>query len=198
MLQDAVSRFNQRFPKVALIILLTLPFANLVYLGLHDDLSADPVEYVLHYTGIWALRLLLLTLAITPLRQLFGAPVLIRFRRILGIATWVYATLHFAVYLSLDLQFDFAHLWQDILKRPYITVGFLAWLLMTPLALTSSNRAVRALGRRWKKLHRLIYLITLLACLHFIWLVKADLFEPLIYTAIALLLLFYRLVKASR
>ena len=189
---------NLFWPKVALIILLTLPFANLVYLGLHDGLSADPVEYVLHYTGLWALRLLLLTLAITPLRQLFGVPVLIRFRRILGLATWVYATLHFAVYLSLDLQFDFAHLWQDILKRPYITVGFLAWLLMTPLALTSSNRAVRALGRRWKKLHRLIYLVTLLACLHFIWLVKADLSEPLIYTAIALLLLFYRLVKASR
>jgi sulfoxide reductase heme-binding subunit YedZ len=186
------------WPKAALILLLAGPLANLVYLGWHDGLSADPVEFVLHYTGLWALRLLLLTLAISPLRELLGLPVLVRFRRILGVATWFYATLHFAVYLVLDLQLDFAHLGEDILKRPYITVGFLAWLLMTPLALTSSNRAVRALGRRWKKLHRLIYLIVLLACLHFIWLVKADLLEPLIYTAIALGLLFYRLIRASR
>ncbi len=184
--------------KTALIVLATMPFFNLVYLGLHDNLSADPVEYVLHYTGIWALRFLLLTLAITPLRWLLNVPPVVRFRRILGLSTWAYATLHFTVYLALDLQFDFAHLGEDIAKRPYITVGFLAWLLMTPLALTSSKRAVKALGRNWKKLHRLIYLIALLACLHFIWLVKADLLEPLIYTIITLALLFYRLTRAAR
>lgn len=186
------------WPKLALAAVLALPLVNLIYLGLHDSLSADPVEFVLHYTGIWTLRLLLLTLAVTPLRQLFNAPILVRFRRILGVTTWIYATLHFAVYLVLDLQLDFAHLWEDIIKRPYITVGFAAWLLMTPLAITSNNRSMRALGRRWKSLHRLIYVIVLLACLHFIWLVKADLLEPLIYTAIALILLFYRLLKAGR
>ncbi len=184
--------------KAALVILAAMPVAILFYRGLHDDLSADPVEYILHYTGIWALRFLLITLAVTPLRRLFNLPVLLRFRRILGVTAWIYASLHFGVYLVLDLQFDLAHLGEDIIKRPYITVGFLAWLLMTPLALTSSNRAVKALGRRWKQLHRLIYIIVLLACLHFIWLVKADLLEPLIYTAIALILLFYRLLQTNR
>ena len=184
--------------KAALVILAAMPVAILFYRGLHDDLSADPVEYILHYTGIWALRFLLITLAVTPLRRLFNLPVLLRFRRILGVTAWIYASLHFGVYLVLDLQFDLAHLGEDIIKRPYITVGFLAWLLMTPLALTSSNRAIKALGRRWKQLHRLIYIIVLLACLHFIWLVKADLLEPLIYTAIALILLFYRLLQTNR
>lgn len=160
-----------------------------------DALGADPVAEIEHRLGLWALRLLLLTLAITPLRQLTGWIVLVRFRRMLGLYTFAYASLHLAAYAVLDLRGDWPLLLEDIAKRPYITVGFLAWLLLVPLAITSTRGWMRRLGRRWAQLHRLVYAVAVLAVLHFWWLVKSDLREPALYAGIAVLLLGWRVLR---
>lgn len=157
-----------------------------------DALGADPVAEMEHFLGLWALRILLLTLAVTPLRQLTGQPVLLRFRRMLGLYAFAYATLHFAVYLVLDLGGYWAQVFEEIAKRPYITVGFAAWLLLVPLAVTSTQGWIRRLGRRWAKLHRLVYAIAVLAVLHFWWVVKSDFREPMLYAALLGLLLGWR------
>ncbi|NUO77871.1 MAG: protein-methionine-sulfoxide reductase heme-binding subunit MsrQ [Lysobacter sp.] len=161
-------------------------------------LGADPVAEIEHRLGLWALRLLLLTLAITPLRQLSGQPVLLRFRRLLGLYAFFYASLHLAAYLVLDLRGYWTQIFEEILKRPYITVGFLAWLLLVPLAITSTQAMMRRLGRLWGRLHQLIYAIAVLAVLHFWWLVKSDIREPLLYAAILTLLLGWRAWKKLR
>ncbi|KAB7769309.1 protein-methionine-sulfoxide reductase heme-binding subunit MsrQ [Xanthomonas maliensis] len=160
-----------------------------------DALGADPVAEIEHRTGLWALRLLLLTLAITPLRQLTGQSAVLRFRRMLGLYAFVYASLHLAAYLGLDLRGYWTQLFEEIVKRPYITVGFAAWLLLVPLAITSTQGWMRRLKRRWGQLHRLIYAIGLLAVLHFWWLVKSDIREPALYAAILAVLLGWRLFK---
>lgn len=160
-----------------------------------DALGADPVAEIEHRLGLWALRLLLLTLAITPLRQLTGWTVLLRFRRMLGLYSFAYASLHLAAYAVLDLRGDWPLLLEDIAKRPYITVGFLAWLLLVPLAITSTRGWMRRLARRWAQLHRLVYAVTVLAVLHFWWLVKSDLREPALYAGIAVLLLGWRVLR---
>lgn len=157
-----------------------------------DALGADPVAEVEHRTGLWALRLLLLTLAITPLRQLTGQSVLLRFRRMLGLYAFVYATVHLAAYLGLDLRGYWTQIFEEIVKRPYITVGFLAWLLLVPLAITSTQGWMRRLKRNWGKLHKAIYAIGVLAVLHFWWLVKSDIREPLLYGGILAVLLCWR------
>lgn len=157
-----------------------------------DALGADPVAEIEHRTGLWALRLLLLTLAITPLRQLTGQPVLLRFRRMLGLYAFFYACVHLGVYLGLDLRGYWAQIFEEIVKRPYITVGFTAWLLLIPLAITSTQGWMRRLKRNWGKLHKAIYAIGVLAVLHFWWLVKSDIREPLLYAAILALLLGWR------
>jgi len=160
-----------------------------------DALGADPVAAIEHELGTWALRLLLLTLAVTPLRQLTGQPVLLRFRRMLGLYAFAYASLHFAAYLLLDLRGYWAQVFEEIAKRPYITVGFAAWLLLVPLALTSTQGWMRRLGRAWGRLHALVYAIAVLAVLHFWWIVKSDYREPLLYAAILALLLGWRAWK---
>jgi len=157
-----------------------------------DALGADPVAEVEHFTGLWALRLLLLTLAITPLRRLTGQPVLLRFRRMLGLYAFFYACLHLAAYLVLDLGGYWTQLFEEIAKRPYITVGFAAWLLLVPLAVTSTRGWMRRLGSRWGQLHRLVYAVGVLAVLHFWWLVKSDVREPALYAAILAALLGWR------
>jgi len=186
--------------KTIIFILLLCPLLMLVYWGFYDQLklTAEPVEYILHYTGIWALRILLLTLAMTPLRLLTKQVVFIKLRRMIGLYVFFYVSLHLLVYTWLDLQLDFAHLWEDIIDRPYITVGFLAWLMLIPLTVTSNKKMIRKLGKKWKKLHQSIYIITILACLHFIWLVKKDLLEPIIYASIAGILLGFRIFKHIR
>lgn len=161
-------------------------------------LGADPVAAIEHFLGLWALRLLMVTLAVTPLRQLTGQAVLLRFRRMLGLYVFFYATLHFAAYLVLDLRGYWSQIFAEIAKRPYITVGFAAWLMLVPLAATSMQRAMRALGRRWGQLHRLVYAIAVLAVLHFWWLVKSDIREPALYAAITAVLLGWRLYKRLR
>jgi sulfoxide reductase heme-binding subunit YedZ len=163
---------------------------------LHDawfgQLGADPVAALTHRSGDWALRLLLLTLAVTPLRRFTGWRWPLSYRRMLGLHTFAYACLHFSVYLVLDLGGYWAQILDDVVKRPFITVGFLAWLGLLPLAATSNRAAMRQLGRRWGLLHRLVYPIAVLAVLHFIWQVKADLREPLIYAAVLAALLLAR------
>ena len=178
-----------------------LPFAWLLcgafgWLGL--DLGADPVKKLEHECGSWALKFLLITLLVTPLRQLAGLSHLPRLRRMLGLFAFFYAVLHFSVYLSLDLEFNFRTLFADIAKRPYITLGFAALLLLIPLAVTSTNKMMRRLGRRWQKLHRLIYVIAVLGVWHFYWQVKRDVREPLIYAAILAVLLGYRWLKSRQ
>lgn len=160
-----------------------------------DALGADPVAEIEHRTGLWALRLLLATLALTPLRQLSGQAVLIRFRRMLGLYAFFYACLHLAAYLALDLRGYWTQIFEEILKHPYITVGFAAWLLLVPLALTSTQGWMRRLKRHWGRLHRLVYAIGVLAVLHFWWLVKSDIREPALYAAILAALLGWRAWK---
>ncbi|KAF1717984.1 protein-methionine-sulfoxide reductase heme-binding subunit MsrQ [Pseudoxanthomonas yeongjuensis] len=160
-----------------------------------DALGADPVAEVEHRLGLWALRLLMIALAITPLRQLTGQPMLIRFRRMLGLYAFFYACLHFAAYLGLDLRGYWTQIFADIVKRPYITVGFSAWLLLVPLAITSTKGWIKRLGRNWGRLHKLVYAVGVLAVLHFWWLVKSDTREPLLYASILVALLGWRLWK---
>ena len=161
-----------------------------------DALGADPIAEIEHRTGLWALRLLMATLAVTPLRQLSGQPVVIRFRRMLGLYAFFYACLHFAAYLGLDLRGYWSQVFEEIVKRPYITVGFSAWLLLLPLAITSTRGWIRRLGRGWSRLHKLVYGIGVLAVLHFWWLVKSDIREPLLYASILALLLGWRVWNA--
>jgi sulfoxide reductase heme-binding subunit YedZ len=161
-------------------------------------LGANPVEKVQDTLGIWGLRLLLVTLAVTPLRVLAGWPRLLLFRRMLGLFAFFYVAMHFLWYLFVDQAFDWAQLLADVVKRPYVTAGFTAFALLVPLAATSTQQAMRRLGRRWQKLHRLIYAAAILGCVHFWWQVKADIREPLAYAAIAALLLGWRLHRAWR
>lgn len=164
--------------------LALLPFAALAWDVAYDRLGADPIAEITHRSGDWALRFILLTLAVTPLRRVSGWNVLARFRRMLGLYAFFYACVHFATYLVLDLGGYWPQVLEDLVKRPYITVGFLAWLLLVPLAATSTQGMMRRLGRRWTQLHRAVYATAALGVLHYLWLVKADLGEPLLYAAI--------------
>jgi methionine sulfoxide reductase heme-binding subunit len=162
------------------------------------SLGADPVKVMLHTCGNWALKFLLITLCMTPLRDITHSVVWLRFRRMFGLFAFFYVLLHFTVYLVLDQSGHVSALWQDVVKRPYITIGVLAMLLLVPLAITSTARMQRRLGRRWVKLHRLIYLIAVLGVWHFWWQVKRDIREPLVFACILAVLLGYRVYKQRK
>lgn len=162
------------------------------------SLGANPVENILETLGKTALNLLLLTLCITPLRQLSGWPAIMRLRRMLGLAAFAYVLAHFVFYVLVDQGLDFAVVIEDVAKRPFITAGFTAFLLLIPLALTSTRGAMRRLGRRWGQLHRLVYVAALLGCVHYYWQVKADVREPLFYFAALAVLLGWRLQRHLR
>lgn len=174
-------------------LLCLVPLAVLIWRGFADGLGANPVEAITHHTGLWALRLLMATLALTPLRLLTGWSGALRYRRMVGLFAFFYALLHFVTYLWLDQHFAWEDITADILKRPYITVGFSALVILVPLAATSTNAMVRRLGaRRWLRLHKLVYVSGLLGALHFLWLVKADIREPVLYLALFVMLMALR------
>ena len=165
-----------------------LPLLVLAVRALRDDLGANPIEEVAHETGRWTLRLLLATLAVTPLRRLTGQSWLAPQRRTLGLLCFTWATLHLATWVALDLGFDFEAVVEDVLERPYITAGFTGFLCLVPLAVTSTRAWTRRLGRRWNQLHRLVYVAAVAGVVHFLWQVKADLLEPGIYAGVLALL----------
>lgn len=175
-----------------------LPLVYLAY-GLYADaLGANPVEAVEQGTGKWTLRFLIFTLMITPLRRTTGWNELIKYRRMVGLFAFFYATVHLSIYFSLDVGFSLGDVVHDVIKHPYITMGMLAWLTLVPLAITSTRGWVRRLsGKRWARLHRLIYITAIAASIHFLWAVKKDISEPLVYIAIFAVLLGYRLWVAA-
>lgn len=176
--------------RAAVFVACLVPLALLLEGGWANTLGANPIEKVTRATGDWTLRLLLVTLAVTPARRLLGLHWLLRLRRMLGLFAFFYGSLHFASYLWLDQYFDWPAIAEDILERPYLTVGFSALLLMTPLALTSNGWMIRRLGgRRWQRLHRSVYAIAVLGVVHYWWGVKADILAPLVHAAILAVLL---------
>lgn len=186
----ALNQNQIRVTKVVVFILCLLPMVYLAAGVYNDTLGANPIEAVTRGLGDWTLRMLLITLAITPLRRLSGLHWVVRLRRMLGLFAFAYGFLHFMSYVWLDQFFDMHAIFKDILKRPFITVGFVAFILMVPLAVTSTNAAIRRMGgRRWQALHRSVYAIGILSVLHYWWLVKLDTREPLIYVLILAALL---------
>ncbi|MCB1745272.1 MAG: sulfoxide reductase heme-binding subunit YedZ [Gammaproteobacteria bacterium] len=184
--------------KALLFITASIPALTLFTGLLLGRLGANPVEVLTHQTGEWGLRILLLTLAITPFRKLTGLHQVVRFRRMLGLFSFFYISLHFLTYVLLDAGLDLAYIAEDVLDRLYITAGFAGLCLMIPLAATSTNGMIKRLGgKNWQRLHRLTYLAAIAGVLHFLWLVKADLREPLVYTAILALLLVLRVPVVS-
>jgi sulfoxide reductase heme-binding subunit YedZ len=174
------------------------PGAVLVVRVARDALGANPIEAATHFSGTWALRFLLVTLAVTPLRRLGGWHSLVAYRRMLGLTAFAYASVHFSIWAVLDLGLEFGAIVDDVRERPFVTAGFSAFVLLIPLAVTSTRRWMRRLGRRWVWLHRTVYVAAVLAVVHYLWLVKADLREPLVYAAILGMLLAARLPGLRR
>jgi sulfoxide reductase heme-binding subunit YedZ len=187
-----------RLAKPALFLLALVPAGLLTRALIEGNLGVNPAETLQLETGIWALRFLLASLAITPLRRLFGWNRLVQYRRMIGLFAFFYATLHLLTYVVLDRYFDFSGILEDVAKRPFITLGMLAFALMIPLAVTSTKGWIRRLGRRWQVLHRLVYFSALFACLHFIWKVKVAIGEPVYYFGVLALLLGFRLLWRLR
>jgi len=181
--------------KAALFLASLIPFFRLSWYGYSDQLGANPIEFITRSLGTWTLVFLLITLSITPLRKLSGWSWLIKLRRMAGLFAFFYALLHFITYFWLDQFFDLASIYKDVIKRPFITVGFTAFVLLIPLAATSTNAMMKRLGgERWQLLHKLVYLIAIFAVLHYWWLVKKDITQPLIYASVLTILLGYRIV----
>ena len=188
----------QRVAKVLLFVASLVPAAYLTSALLNEGLGANPAEALQTQTGIWALRFLVLTLAVTPVRRLTKWNRVIQYRRMLGLFAFFYAFLHLLAYAVLDRYFDFAGVWEDVVKRPFITAGMVAFILMVPLAITSTKGWIRRLGKRWQLLHRLVYLSALAASVHFLWKVKVAIGEPVYYAAILGVLLAFRLLWRFR
>jgi sulfoxide reductase heme-binding subunit YedZ len=185
---------NSKWTKPVVFLVCLLPLAALGWRALHGQLTANPIEFITHATGDWTLRFLVITLCVTPFRKILHLPELIRFRRTLGLFAFFYACLHFATYIWLDKFFDLSEMWKDIAKRKYITVGFTAFLLLIPLAVTSTAGWIRRLGgKRWQMLHRLIYFSATLGVIHYYWQVKSAVIRPLTYGAFVAVLLLWRL-----
>jgi len=185
---------SSKWTKVAVFILGLIPLLLVALRALHGSLTANPVEFLQHFTGDWTLRFLIFCLAITPLRKILNLPDLIRFRRMLGLFAFFYLCLHFLTYIGPDQGFDPAGMWRDVQKRRFITVGFIGFVLLIPLAITSTKGWIRRLGgRRWLMLHRSIYVAAVCGVIHYYWLVKSDVRKPLFYGALVAILLLWRL-----
>jgi len=193
------TQFIRRTAKPSVFLAALGPFAWLIYNAFWGDLGVNPVETITNHTGIWTLRFIVITLAITPLRWLTGVNPVILFRRMMGLFAFFYGSLHFMTYFILDHSLVFAGVWDDVVKRPYITAGFTAFVLMIPLALTSTQGWIRRLGgRKWNLLHRLIYITAIAAVLHYLWKVKLDTTNPTYYAVIVGLLLAARVWHRAR
>jgi methionine sulfoxide reductase heme-binding subunit len=188
------SFLTSKWIKVFVFVLCLVPLAMLGWRALHGDLTANPIEFITHTTGDWTLRFLIITLAVTPLRKILHVPQLIRFRRMFGLLAFFYACLHFSTWIGLDKFFAWSEMWKDVEKRRFITVGFTGFVLMIPLAITSTAGWIRRLGgKRWQLLHRLIYLSAIAGVIHYYWLVKSDERKPLTYGLVLAILLAWRL-----
>jgi sulfoxide reductase heme-binding subunit YedZ len=188
---------GKRWIKVPVFALCLVPVLALAWRALKGELGANPIEFITHATGDWTIRFIVITLTVTPARKLFGWPELVRFRRMLGLFTFFYGCLHLMTYVVLDKFFAWGEIVVDVVKRPFITAGFTALLLMAPLAVTSTAGWIRRLGgKRWQKLHRLIYVSAIAGVVHYYWLVKSDIRWPLFYGGLVVLLFVYRAVAA--
>ncbi len=193
------SILTSKWTKVAVFVSCLVPLGILVREGFTAGLGANPVEFIEHATGDWTLRFLAITLAITPFRKLLGLPLLIRYRRMVGLFAFFYGCLHFSTYLIFDQMLSLSEMWQDVMKRRYITLGFTGFMLLVPLAVTSTAGWIRRLGgRRWQRLHQAIYLTAVAGVIHYYWLVKSDVRQPLLYAGIIGVLLAWRLFKWMR
>jgi len=186
-----------RWNKILVFVLGLAPLFWLGWRAWQHRLTANPIEFITHYTGDWTLRLILIGLAITPLRKIFNLPNLIRYRRMVGLFAFFYGCLHFLTWIWLDKFFDVHELWADVVKRRYITVGFTAFLLLIPLAVTSTAGWIRRLGgKRWQRLHRLVYITAVCGVIHYYWLVKSDIRLPVLYGFLVAILLGWRVAKS--
>jgi len=182
----------KKYYKSSIFFLSLIPFFLILYKIVFNKLGPEPVKEITHFTGEWTLLFIIFTLSMSPLKKITKLNIWISFRRMLGLFLFFYATLHMLTYVVIDYRLDLQSISKDIITKKFIFVGFAAWVLLLPLALTSSKRALIYLKDKWKKLHRLIYIISILGLVHFIWLVKKDLTEPLIYAVIILILLLFR------
>ena len=182
----------KKYYKPSIFFLSLIPFFLILYKIIFNKLGPEPVKEITHFTGEWTLLFIIFTLSMSPLKKITKLNIWISFRRMLGLFLFFYATLHMLTYVVIDYRLDFQSISKDILTKKFIFVGFAAWILLLPLAFTSSKKAVIYLKDKWKKLHRLIYIISILGIIHFIWLVKKDLTEPIIYAVIIVILLLFR------
>ena len=187
-----------RYLKPSIFFLCLIPFFIITYKIYFNQLGPDPVKEITHHTGEWTLIFVCLTLAMSPLKRFTNLSIWIKFRRTLGLFVFFYATLHLLTYVVIDYRLDWQQIFDDVLKKKYIFVGFAAWLLLIPLVITSSQKMVKLLKHNWKKLHRLIYVIAIFGALHFIWLSKTIFFKPLIFISIILVLLSLRIKIKKR
>jgi sulfoxide reductase heme-binding subunit YedZ len=183
----------KKYFKSVIFLLSSIPFIIIIFKIFFNRLGPEPIKEITLHTGEWTLLFLVFTLSMTPLKRLTNLNIWISIRRMLGLFAFFYGSLHMLTYVGLDYQFDLSAISKDILTKKFIFVGFAAWLLMTPLAITSSKKMMGILKKNWKKLHRLIYLISILGVIHFLWLVKKDLTEPLIYLLLIIVLLILRI-----
>jgi len=188
-----------RWSKIALFSICLVPFLWLAWRAWKGDLTPNPIEYVTHYTGDWTIRFLVITLAVTPLRKLLGRPELIRYRRMIGLFAFFYGSLHFLTWFALDKFFDMREILADFTKRRFIIAGLVAFVSMLPLAITSTAGWIRRLGgKRWQRLHRLVYLSAIAAVVHYYWLVKSDVRLPLLYGSLVAIELLFRVGAGMR
>ena len=183
----------KKYLKLSVFILSLLPFLLIVYKIFLNKLGPEPIKEITHFTGEWTLIFICLTLSMSPLKRFTNLTIWVSFRRMLGLFVFFYATLHLLTYVGLDYRFNWPPILDDVIKKKYIFIGFSAWLLLIPLTITSSQKMIRRLKDKWKKIHRLIYVIAIFGSLHYIWLSKTIFFKPIIYSLIIFLLLLFRI-----
>ena len=182
-----------RYSKIFVFLLCLWPLYSIIYQIFYNKLGAEPVDKIINHFGEWTLIFIFLTLSMSPLKRITNSTVWIKFRRMLGLFVFFYASIHLLSYVGLDYRFDFQPILNDVLKKKFVFIGFAAWLLLIPLAITSSNKMMKILKHNWKKIHRLIYIIGIFGVLHFIWLSKTIFFKPLIFLIILIILLLFRI-----